>query len=166
MFEYEYEKASYTVDIAVFRLNSRVEKSTYDAVTRIKDNVEILLIQRRDEPFKDCWCLPGGFINMDETLKQAAVRELREETGIGLPPEYLHSVGTYDAVDRDVRSRVITNAFWSFSREGPVAGDDAKDAGWFDMGHVGFNPLYLGFDHKSIAHDAYKLFCQTLNIRE
>ena len=94
-YTYKYPRPSLTVDCVVFGLDL-VEK-----------NLKILLIKRNLEPFKDKWALPGGFVTMDESLEEAAERELREESG--LRDIYLEQVYTFGAIDRDPRGRVVSN---------------------------------------------------------
>ena len=69
---------------------------------------KVLLIQRGFNPFKGCWAFPGGFMNMDETTEQCAIRELEEETGLKV--DTIHQIGAYSKVDRDPRGRTITVA--------------------------------------------------------
>ena len=128
--------------------------NTVDAVVFIrKDNAfKVLLIQRKIDPFKNCWAIPGGFIEMDETMEQAAHRELQEETGLtGIT---LQRVDVFDAVDRDPRGRTISVAYTGFVSPEQAAllnaGDDAMDARWYDL-----NALpKLGFDHPEIIKAA------------
>ena len=83
---------------------------TADCVVITKDeNPKVLLIQRGCEPFKECWAFPGGFMNMDETTEQCAIRELEEETGLKVGG--LCQIGAYSKVDRDPRGRTITVAY-------------------------------------------------------
>ena len=70
---------------------------------------KVLLIQRGNQPYKGCWAFPGGFMNMDETTEQCAIRELEEETGMKVSE--LHQIGAYSKVDRDPRGRTITVAY-------------------------------------------------------
>ena len=70
---------------------------------------KVLLIQRGNPPFKGAWAFPGGFMNMDETTEQCAIRELEEETGLRLSD--IHQIGTYSKVDRDPRGRTVTVAY-------------------------------------------------------
>lgn len=83
----------------------------------------MLLIQRCDEPYKGCWAFPGGFMNMDETTEQCAIRELEEETGLKVIE--LHQIGAYSKVDRDPRGRTITVAYLVvIDKPLPVIGQD------------------------------------------
>ena len=91
---------------------------------------KVLLIQRGNPPFKGAWAFPGGFMNMDETTEQCAIRELEEETGLRL--SNVHQIGAYSKVDRDPRGRTITVAYLAIIDE-PIAvtgQDDAVKAEW------------------------------------
>jgi len=129
MYTYKYPRPSVTVDaILISKLNS------------------VLLIQRGDEPFKGKWALPGGFIELDESLETACHRELEEETGLRVGK--LTQFKAYGAVDRDPRGRTISVIFYSSQEEEetPQAGDDAANAQWFPL-----NVLpELAFDHQQI----------------
>lgn len=118
----------------------------------------ILLIQRRWEPWKHAWALPGGEVEPAETGEQAARRELEEETGIALDPagQPVKFVGLYDAPDRDPRGRVISVAFRSEldSRVVPTARDDAEQAEWVPLSEVWSGRVSLAFDHLQIVRDA------------
>ena len=82
---------------------------TADCVVVTKEVVpQVLLIERGADPYKGCWAFPGGFMNMDETTEQCAIRELEEETGLKVTE--LHQIGAYSKVDRDPRGRTITIA--------------------------------------------------------
>jgi 8-oxo-dGTP diphosphatase len=134
---YEYPRPCVTVDIVLFR---KVSKAT-----------EVLLIERGHPPFQGSWAFPGGFIEMDEDLETAALRELREETKLsGIA---LRQFKTYGAVHRDPRHRTITVAYVALIPEGvecnPVAGDDASHVAWFGLHSL---PL-LAFDHSQILQD-------------
>ena len=115
---------------------------------------KVLLIQRGSEPFKGCWAFPGGFMNMDETTEQCAIRELEEETGLKV--NNLHQVGAYSKVDRDPRGRTITVAYLTII-DAPVnviGQDDAANAQWFPISTL---PA-LAFDHDEIMKDAIDLY--------
>lgn len=98
------------------------------------DELYILLIERGGYPYKGCWALPGGFVNMDEDLADSAKRELMEETGITI--EYLERAAVWGKPDRDPRQRVITVSFIGlidFDDANAAAGDDAAKAEWFKI---------------------------------
>ena len=118
-----------------------------------EENPKILLIQRGDNPYKGCWAFPGGFMEMDETTEQCAMRELKEETGLELSGP--RQIGAYSKVDRDPRGRTITVAYLFMVDEPlPVAGqDDAANAEWWPLSDL----PELAFDHKDILADALKV---------
>lgn len=121
---------------------------TADVVLFRKRNshLELLLIQRRNEPFQGLWALPGGFVEEKEEFECAARRELLEETGI--VAEKLYYLSTFGRPDRDPRGRVVSVVFYGFSvAESTMAGDDALEASWFNINHL---PL-LAFDHHEIV---------------
>lgn len=116
----DYERPSVTVDMVILGMNEQY------------DNLKVLLIRRKNHPYIDCWALPGGFVGMDESAYQAAVRELEEETSI--TNVYLEQLYTFSQPDRDPRMRVIDIAYLALIPVVEVkAGDDAKDAAWFDL---------------------------------
>ena len=120
---------------------------------------KVLLIQRGSEPFKGCWAFPGGFMNMDETTEQCAIRELEEETGLKV--NNLHQVGAYSKVDRDPRGRTITVAYLTII-DAPVnviGQDDAAKAQWFSVNSL----PPLAFDHEDILKDAIALYNEQIN---
>ena len=137
-YTYEYPRPSVTVDIVVFH-------------PRL-DGLYVLLIQRQREPFEGCWALPGGFVEMDETLDTTAHRELLEETGLSV--DKLIQLGTYGDPGRDPRGRVISVAYLSILQDKvdpQVKGaDDASQAAWFPVNKL---PL-LAFDHHQILQDS------------
>ena len=112
---YEWPRPMVTVDSVIFR--------------RVKTGLEVLLIKRGNEPYKGNWSLPGGFIEMDEELEDAAARELKEEAGIG--GVRLEQMRTYGTVGRDPRGRQISVAFWGIVRGSKKikSGDDAAESG-------------------------------------
>lgn len=99
-----------------------------------EDGLSILLIKRGGYPYKGCWALPGGFVNIDEDILDSAVRELEEETGLISP--YIEQVFVWGRPDRDPRDRVITVSFAGLADRSQVqarAGDDAAEAEWFRL---------------------------------
>ena len=128
---------------------------TADCVVITKDeNPKVLLIQRGGEPFKECWAFPGGFMNMDETTEQCAIRELEEETGLKVGG--LCQIGAYSKVDRDPRGRTITVAYLALvDSVVEVEGqDDAAKAEWFSLSAI----PELAFDHAEIMEDAVEVY--------
>jgi 8-oxo-dGTP diphosphatase len=123
---------------------------TADCIVITKEaEPKVLLIERGGEPFKGCWALPGGFMNMDETTEQCAFRELEEETG--LKNTAVEQFYTFSDVNRDPRERVITVAHYALVRLSEVkGGDDAASARWFAMDEV----PSLAFDHDRILRMA------------
>ena len=135
---------------------------TADCVVMTKEaNPHVLLIERGFDPFKGRWAFPGGFMNMDETAEQCAIRELEEETGLKVSS--IHQIGAYSKVDRDPRGRTITVAYIA-TIEAPakVRGqDDAAKAEWFPIDAL----PPLAFDHDDIMKDALSLFTHLLDKR-
>ena len=132
---YDWPRPTVSVDAVVFTFSGNKAK--------------LLLIKRRYEPFKGMWALPGGFVDIDEELENAAARELAEETGLeGVPMQQLH---TFGECGRDPRGRQITIAYMGIATSGQnkiKAGDDAAEARWFDIEKL---PKDLGFDHNKIV---------------
>ena len=117
---------------------------------------KVLLIQRGGEPFKGAWAFPGGFMDMDDTTEQCAIRELEEETGLRVSD--IKQIGAYSKVDRDPRGRTITVAYLTIIDE-PIAvtgQDDAAKAEWWPVDAL----PPLAFDHDEIMADAMELFNQ------
>lgn len=129
---------------------------TVDAVVFLKSNDEplkVLLIKRKNDPFKGSYALPGGFPEMDELLVDAANRELYEETG--LKDIEVKQLFAFDAIDRDPRDRNISITFVGFTNLSNCklkAGDDASKAQWFAIDNL----PPLAFDHESIISKAKK----------
>src|SRR6266702_283053 len=136
-YSYQYPRAALTVDCVVFG---------YD-----DNDLKVLLIERGLEPFKGRWALPGGFVRVDETLDEAARRELVEETG--LANVFLEQLYTFGAVDRDPRERVVSVAYYALvtlAEHKTKAATDAADARWFPISKV----PRLAFDHADILATA------------
>ncbi|MES2570830.1 MAG: NUDIX domain-containing protein [Verrucomicrobiota bacterium] len=136
-FTYEYSRAALTVDCVVFGFD--------------ESELKVLLIRRGIAPFLDKWALPGGFVRVEETVDEAARRELSEETG--LKNVFLEQLYTFGAVDRDPRERVVSVAYFALVKldEHPAKGaSDASDAGWFPVS----SPPSLAFDHATILKTA------------
>lgn len=139
-YTYRWPRPAVAADIAVFR--------------RRDGALEVLLIQRRNEPFKGRWCLPGGFLDRDEAADAAARRELREETGLRLAK--LEQVHAFSEPGRDPRGHVIsiTHAALLRGKSAARSGSDAAGVGWFDVDRL----PPLGFDHeRAIAFARAKL---------
>jgi 8-oxo-dGTP diphosphatase len=114
---------------------------------------KILLIKRLHEPFADHWALPGGFLDPTETLEEAAIREVSEETGI--PIENPIPIAPFSTVDRDPRGRVISVVYLvrlDSTPEGKAA-DDAKELAWFDLNSL----PPLAFDHAAMIEKALQM---------
>ena len=130
---------------------------TADCIVMTKNNdPKVLLIERGHEPFKGFWAFPGGFMNMDETTEQCAIRELEEETGLKVTE--IKQIGAYSKVDRDPRGRTITVAYLALVDEPlPVRGqDDATKAQWFSIKNL----PKLAFDHEEILNDTLDFICR------
>ncbi len=139
MYTYEYPRPALTVDCIIFGLG--------------ENSLKVLLIERADEPFKGMWALPGGFVDMDETIDDAARRELEEETGIkGMFMEQLYTFGD---VNRDPRGRVVSVAYYALvnlSEYNVQPGSDARRAEWHEVNQL----PPLAFDHALIFETALK----------
>jgi len=136
---YEYPRPALTADCVLF--------------AREEQQWNVLLIQRNQEPFAGRWALPGGFVEEGEDLREAAARELEEETGLkGISLEQLAAFGR---PGRDPRGWTVTVAFWAVveSTGRPIrAGDDARQARWFAFSEL----PPLAFDHDEIVAAAQK----------
>jgi 8-oxo-dGTP diphosphatase len=131
---YDYPRPALTVDCVVFGLDQQ-------------DTLKVMLIRRKLPPFQGQWALPGGFVRLEESLEQAARRELQEETG--LRDIFLEQLYTFGEVDRDPRDRVVSVAYYALvnlSEYAVQAATDAEAAQWFAI-----NTLPpLAFDHGRI----------------
>ncbi|HEX7047036.1 MAG TPA: NUDIX hydrolase [Gammaproteobacteria bacterium] len=119
---------------------------TVDVIIELLDERgKIVLIERRHEPFG--WALPGGFVDVGETVEQAAVREAKEETGLDVTLKQL--LGVYSDPQRDPRGHTVSVTFIATANGEPRGGDDAGQAQAFDPA----NPPVLAFDHAKILAD-------------
>ena len=148
-YTYDWPRPMVTVDTVVFGFSPQSQSNT----NRPK-KVKLLLINRKNQPFKGKWALPGGFVELDEELKHAAIRELTEETSLeNVPLEQMH---TFGKCGRDPRGRQITIVFMGIVTQGLnkiKAGDDAAKAQWFDIEKL---PEDLAFDHNEVANMAIR----------
>ncbi len=131
-------------------------KLTVDAVIFSKEDQAdfVLLVKRKNAPFKGQWVFPGGFVEDGETLEEAARRELEEETS--LKTESLNQLKAYGDPGRDPRGHTVTVAFWGEVNKAAVqiqAASDADEVQWWDL----TNLPDLGFDHAQILNDALKV---------
>lgn len=135
-YTYDYPRPCVTTDCLIFR--------------NIDSKWSLLFIERANEPFKGCWALPGGFLEMDEDLVTCAARELQEETGLtGISLKQLCAFG---APNRDPRHRTISVAFWGVdnTERQAIGSDDAAKAQWFAIDNL----PKLAFDHELIIQTA------------
>jgi 8-oxo-dGTP diphosphatase len=141
MYQYEYQRPGVTVDAVLFDM--------YD-----DDKIpKVLLIKRKNEPFKGMWAIPGGFLEIDEELEVGAARELYEETGVDIPPNELQQVVTVGRRNRDPRDRIISVVYTTVVdryEHTVCAGDDAEDARWFQVTEL----PELAADHLEIVRKA------------
>lgn len=117
---------------------------------------QVVLVERANEPYRGMLALPGGFVEVDEDLPEAAVRELAEETGLRVPAESLTQLGAYGAPGRDPRMRVITVVYWVEVDElpDPVPGSDAAASRLVAVSDA--LRADLAFDHREILGDAWE----------
>lgn len=134
----KYDRPSVTVDVVIFSL--------------IEDQLKVLLVKRKQWPFQGMWAIPGGFVQMNESLHEAAERELAEETGV--ENVYIEQLYTFGQPDRDPRTRVITIAYFAIVPADAIkqhqAGSDAAETAW----HAMSNLPELAFDHALILEYA------------
>ena len=132
----DYKIPSLTADIFIFN-----------------ENFEFILIKRKNDPFKDCWALPGGFVEYGESVEDAAVREAKEETSIDV--ELIDLVNVYSKSDRDPRGHTITVAFTAKGDfNSKKADSDASDINIFTQNQL--DEINIAFDHKQIIDDCLK----------
>lgn len=171
-FTYAYPRPGLTADVVAFSMRA--------------DDLAVLLIKRRGEPFAGTWALPGGYVNEDEPLARAAARELHEETGISINPAKLEQLGAFGDPGRDPRGHTVTVAFVTFRpTESKIrAGDDAAEGAWHSLRSLDLGPVtqaravkrvpgerakkgpakvQLAFDHAKIIAKAYRRICRHLD---
>ena len=138
MYNYEYPRPALTVDCIIFGLDAQQE-------------LKVMLIQRDIPPFKGQWAIPGGFVRIEETLEEAALRELQEETGIH--HIFLEQLYTFGDLGRDPRDRTVTVAYYALINlveQKIQASTDARAAEWFAISNI----PQLAFDHNQILQIA------------
>jgi 8-oxo-dGTP diphosphatase len=147
-YTYQYPRPALTVDCVVFGLGH--------------PELEVLLIQRRNDPFAGRWALPGGFVDVGESPENAARRELEEETG--LEAVFLEQFHTFGEPGRDPREHVVSVAHYAvvnIEETRVHAADDARQAGWFPVRR----PPPLAFDHPRILRMARQRLVERLSRR-
>lgn len=136
----KFDRPSVTVDVVIFSLSL----SDHD--------LRVLLVRRNQAPHKNCWALPGGFIQIDESLDEAAARQLKRKTGVD--DVYLEQLYTFGAVDRDERTRVVTIAYFALV---PLQSVETRDD---EIGRTAWFSVYdlpePAFDHSDIIQYAYQ----------
>jgi len=140
-YSYQYPHMAVTVDVVLFDISL--------------NEASVLLIKRANAPFKDFWALPGGYVDMEEKMEAAALRELTEETGAEI--KQINFLGFFDDIQRDPRERTVSFAFWATTQrqiQSIQAADDANDAQWFPVQSL----PQLAFDHQLIIDTAMKNF--------
>ena len=124
----DYEKLSMTTDILIFSVSSE-ENNNYRKTDKKK--MSILLVKRNNYPFKDKWCLPGGFVDINENLDDAPVRILKSETNID--NIYLEQLYTFGDINRDPRMRVVSTSYIALIDKNRLDKNISKDSSWFDI---------------------------------
>ena len=145
-YSYDYPHPALTTDVVIFTIRDQ--------------QLELLLIRRAGEPYKDSWALPGGFVGIDEDIEACALRELQEETSV--TGVYLEQLYTFGRPNRDPRERVISVAYYALVPPGRIhirAASDAKEVAWFQLDKL----PPLAFDHDSIVTMAHERLASKLN---
>ena len=124
----KYDKLSMTVDILLFSVSNE-ETTNYRKTDKKK--MSILLVKRENHPFKDKWCLPGGFVRMDEDLDDAPARILKNETNID--DVYLEQLYTFGNVNRDPRMRIVSTSYIGLVDKNRIYNNVGDNASWFDI---------------------------------
>ena len=118
----------YATDILIFSIDSRENPNCRELPNKY---FSILLVKRNKEPFKDMWCLPGGYIKEDETSQQAAQRVLEKETN--LTNTYLEQLYVFDDINRDPRQRTISTTYMALIDKNKIKDNLSEDSKWFDI---------------------------------
>jgi 8-oxo-dGTP diphosphatase len=135
----KYDRPSVTVDVVIFSL--------------VEDDLQVLLVKRKSAPFAGVWAIPGGFVHMDESLEDAAARELAEETSV--TGVFIEQLYTFGDPDRDPRTRVITVAYFALVPHDAIhhrPSGDAAETAWFSV----YQLPELAFDHRRILEYALR----------
>ncbi len=135
---HSYQNPSLAVDLVVFGYHA--------------NKLSVLLLNRKDEPFKNCWTLPGAFLQMEERFHDTCARVLR--TKLGMDNVYMEQLYSFDNPERDPRGRAVSVAYYALVNPGKfeiAAGQMANDVKWFNVKHL---PV-LGFDHREIFEKAW-----------
>lgn len=159
MFTYEYERPSLTTDTVIFKEED--------------ETIYVLVIKRKNEPYKGMYALPGGFMEMNESLRDCAIREVKEETNLSLPKD-IYFIEMLDDPNRDSRGRVLSGLFMCIYDESmgePKANDDALEVTWLPVMKLDmyiennewqarerFLDVNLAFDHEYAIQQAWLSF--------
>ncbi len=144
-YKYEYPRPALTADVIPLRW--------------YKQELQVLLIRRAQDPFKNQWALPGGFVNENETPLLAAIRECAEETSIEALPEQMVEVACFGTKDRDPRSWTVSVVFVALldPNAEAMAQDDAKEVCWYSWQKLVQGQEDLAFDHQDMIDKAHAL---------
>lgn len=159
--EKNYPKPSVTADFVAFRFN------------KTNNNLQILLVKRKANPFRNKWALPGGFLQKDESIEQALIREVKEETNLVINENQTQLLPAISTPNRDPRRWVITNPSLVMlspdDAQNATPGDDAKETKWFnvklDRNEQVIINANLAFDHIDIIKSAMQSLKRTLNLK-
>ena len=154
-YTYKYPHPAIATDCVIFALDGQ--------------QLKVLLIERKFDPYKGHWAFPGGYLEIDESAEQGALRELQEETG--MEQATIHQFHTFSSPDRDPRARVVTIAHYALVRMQDVCGaDDAALARWFNLSDlceaiVSKSTPPLAFDHEEMLARACQALLDLLRLR-
>lgn len=148
-------KIDYTSDLLIFGIDSRVSSNVRSLP---KKYFSLLLVKRNKEPFINKWCLPGGYVGIEETSKEAAVRILEKETS--LKDVYMQQVGVYDAINRDPRGRTISSSYMALIDRTILKQEVSNEASWFDIEILEKDEIIkvkLSNENEVISYDVKKI---------